>query len=132
MGISLKSCMKGISGLDKHSVSHSFDGMNYLDVYEKYFDSRRDSKAILEIGVRNGASLQLWKKYFPSAFIIGVDVVPRCIDYADARTSIIIENQESTKLPTQLSYIFQKQNIGGIDEYSRNRLYRNKRCRNKR
>jgi len=58
-------------GTDK-ATKHS-----YLPVYEKYLaEMREDGFNLLELGVKSGASLQMWKEYFPNAKIYGVDVVP--------------------------------------------------------
>ena len=47
----------------------------YLDVYHEYFSKFRDEEInILEIGVYNGASVKMWREYFPKANVIGMDV----------------------------------------------------------
>jgi len=47
----------------------------YLDVYHGYFSKFRDKEInILEIGVYNGASVRMWREYFPKANVIGIDV----------------------------------------------------------
>ena len=58
-------------GSDKdHPAGHS-----YGPVYEKLLAPRRDGVfSVLEVGVLGGASLRAWRDYFPSAFVIGVDV----------------------------------------------------------
>ena len=49
---------------------------SYLDLYDGLFRSKKDSaKNILEIGILNGGSIQLWKRYFPNAMIYGVDLL---------------------------------------------------------
>jgi predicted O-methyltransferase YrrM len=64
---------------DKGDWFHSFRGMSYLDVYAIYFGPlRHKSLSILEIGVREGASLILWHEYFPWAQIYGIDIDPAC------------------------------------------------------
>ena len=50
---------------------------NYLEVYERHFSCFRGRKpVILEIGVRRGGSLDVWKKYFGSDSTIVID--PSC------------------------------------------------------
>lgn len=44
----------------------------YCDFYEKVLP--KDPKRILEIGVKYGSSLRMWKEYFPDAEIIGIDI----------------------------------------------------------
>lgn len=56
-------------GTDKASAIH-----NYTRYYEKYFEPLRDKPLrILEIGIATGASLRMWREYFPNAEIIGLD-----------------------------------------------------------
>lgn len=47
----------------------------YIEEYEKLFAPYRETAArVLEIGVRWGASLCLWKDYFTKAEIVGMDI----------------------------------------------------------
>lgn len=47
---------------------------NYIsEVYNKLFSDKIGSKTILEIGIRFGGSLLLWKDYFLNAEIYGID-----------------------------------------------------------
>ena len=56
-------------GTDKASAIH-----NYTRYYEQYFEPLRDKPLrILEIGIATGASLRMWREYFPNAEIIGLD-----------------------------------------------------------
>jgi hypothetical protein len=54
-------------GTDKSSLHH-----NYTEFYEKYLP--KNPKKILEIGVLTGASIRMWKEYFPEAEIHGLDL----------------------------------------------------------
>lgn len=45
----------------------------YLDFYQKKLPSRKFTGRLLEIGVMDGASLRMWREYYPKAEIIGVD-----------------------------------------------------------
>jgi hypothetical protein len=74
-------------------------GESYLHVYERYFAKFRNEPInLVEIGVRHGRSLAMWERFFPKAKIIGVDVLPGCLKYAEGRKTIIIGDQsdEST------------------------------------
>lgn len=63
-------------GTDKSSAFH-----NYLSVYEPYLDLRRETVArVLEIGVDKGASIQMWRDYFPKAEVVGLDNRPACLN----------------------------------------------------
>lgn len=56
-------------GTDKSSLDH-----HYLDWYDEYFWlHRHEALTLLEIGVWEGASLRMWREYFPSATVVGVD-----------------------------------------------------------
>jgi len=52
----------------------------YLENYDELLSNRRNEvKALLEIGVQNGGSLDVWSRYFDSIeTIVGCDVDPRC------------------------------------------------------
>jgi hypothetical protein len=44
----------------------------YIPFYEKYLP--KNPKKILEIGVKEGASIRMWREYFPNAEIHGLDL----------------------------------------------------------
>ena len=57
--------------------------LHYMDIYQKYFDpikNRKEKINILEIGVFQGGSIELWNNYFgPSKCnIYGIDIEPKC------------------------------------------------------
>ena len=55
---------------DKGQIHH------YTEVYEYFFyPIKYDAKKILEIGVWKGASLKMWRDYFPNAVIYGIDIL---------------------------------------------------------
>jgi hypothetical protein len=66
----------------------------YLRVYEAIFAPLRDKPiALLEVGVQNGGSLDIWSKYFGNATaIVGVDIDPRCalLTFDDERIAVVI------------------------------------------
>jgi SAM-dependent methyltransferase len=50
---------------------------HYLAFYERLFENRRlEHISLLEIGVADGASLQMWREYLPNANIVGFDIIP--------------------------------------------------------
>jgi hypothetical protein len=66
---------------------------SYFPVYDEVL-ARLSSEPIrmLEIGVQNGGSLEIWSKYFPNArAIVGSDINPACagLSYDDPRISVI-------------------------------------------
>lgn len=62
-----------------HDGKGSDKWSSYLDAYEDLLSDSRDSiESILEIGVQNGGSLEIWSKYLPnSKNVVGVDINPR-------------------------------------------------------
>jgi tetratricopeptide (TPR) repeat protein len=71
--------------------------VDILRHYERHFSEFRDSDIeILEIGVFNGSSLELWKQYFTKARFIGVDILPACKSLEDDRVSIEIGSQDDS------------------------------------
>lgn len=73
--------------------------IKYFSIYDKYFKKFRNTDAvILEIGVQNGGSTQMWKKYFgKDAKIIGVDIDERCRSVADEQITIEIGSQDDVE-----------------------------------
>jgi hypothetical protein len=64
------------------TTSRGHKWSHYFAVYEEVFSARRAlPMRILEIGVLEGSSLRLWKKYFahPDTLIVGIDITPDCI-----------------------------------------------------
>lgn len=61
-----------------NSKKYSIKWNSYFQVYEKIFSSYRNKKIkFVEVGVANGGSLFMWRKYFgKKAKIIGIDLNP--------------------------------------------------------
>lgn len=79
-------------GTDKCSGRH-----DYTKYYDDIFSSRRLTvQKVLEIGVYNGASLKMWKDYFPNAVIYGLDINPDCRRCIEERIRIVISDQTDT------------------------------------
>lgn len=74
-------------GTDKSSLIH-----NYCVKYEKYLNfNRLDSIKILEIGVFDGKSLNMWKRFYPNSTVVGVDIMERCKEYEKTEQNLFIE-----------------------------------------
>lgn len=73
--------------------------IHYFDVYDRYFCKFRDKEIVLlEIGVSQGGSLQMWKNYFgPKAKIYGIDIDPRCKELEENNIKIFIGSQSDRK-----------------------------------
>jgi hypothetical protein len=72
---------------------------HYFDVYDRHFSKYRNKDiVILEIGVSQGGSLQMWKDYFgDNAKIFGIDINPACIDLEEENIKIFIGSQSDRK-----------------------------------
>jgi hypothetical protein len=76
-----------------------FKWQHYFDVYERHFERFKNKEVvILEIGVSQGGSLQMWKDYFGSKCkIYGVDIDPRCKQFEEENIEIFIGSQSDKK-----------------------------------
>ena len=71
----------------------------YFSVYEELFKEYKNKKiTFIEIGVSNGGSLDIWKKYFSKdSRIIGIDLNPECKKFEKEKKQIFIGNQSDPK-----------------------------------
>ena len=95
-----------------HQGRRVFKWMHYLDIYHRHFSRFRGrSPVVLEIGIFDGGSLDMWRDYFgPGCRIYGVDVDERCRAFAGPDTSIIIGDQGDRDFLKRL-----RQEIGQVD-----------------
>lgn len=64
------SWLAAVYGSDKGATAH-----RYGEIYERHLSHGRDDVVrVLEIGIYKGASLKMWRDYFPNAQVIGVDI----------------------------------------------------------
>lgn len=86
--------------LEKYFHSHRgrriHKWLHYFEIYHRHFARFRGKKVtVIEFGVNQGGSLQMWRKYFGRrARIYGVDINPECKRFEDRRTKIFIGDQE--------------------------------------
>ena len=81
------------------SKKYSIKWSSYFQVYEKIFSRYKNKKIkFVEIGVANGGSLYMWKKYFgKKAKIIGIDLNPNAKKLEKNGFKIYIGNQSDKK-----------------------------------
>jgi predicted O-methyltransferase YrrM len=72
-------------------------GHGYLPVYLALCAQIRDRARVLEIGVANGGSLDLWQALFPGDLIVGVDAYDRA-RWPEGTVKVVAE-QTSEELP---------------------------------
>ncbi|WP_375476866.1 class I SAM-dependent methyltransferase [uncultured Jatrophihabitans sp.] len=70
--------------------------VHYFDIYDRHFAPFRHKRVnVLEFGVSQGGSLQMWKHYFGRrAQILGVDINERCRQFTEERIDVVIGDQE--------------------------------------
>ncbi len=97
-------------GTDK--ARHVFLGESYLHIYERYLGPLRTATSLhlLEIGVRGGHSLRMWKEYFPNAQVYGLDIDPDCGRHAESRIEIVTASQNDASALQALA-----ERAGGFD-----------------
>lgn len=86
---------------------------HYLEIYDRHFQKYRNKEiVILEIGVFQGGSLQMWKEYFgEKAKIYGVDINPDCKKLEKDGIEIFIGSQEDRKFLQKLKTLIPKVDI---------------------
>ena len=69
---------------------------HYFEIYDRHFSRFRGSPVnIVEFGVSQGGSIQMWKHYFGvNANIFGVDINPNCKQFEEPGVKIFIGDQE--------------------------------------
>lgn len=77
---------------------------HYFEIYDRHFSKFRGKDiTVVEIGVYNGGSLQMWKDYFgPNCKVIGVDISPTCKQFEEENIEIIIGSQEDVNFLNEL------------------------------
>ncbi|RWE73778.1 glycosyltransferase [Mesorhizobium sp.] len=79
---------------DTHKGKVSDKWSIYLDEYERIFSTYRSLPVrILEIGIQNGGSLEIWAKYFPQAkVILGCDIDQKCglLSFRNKKISVVV------------------------------------------
>ncbi|MGZ3183789.1 MAG: hypothetical protein ACXU8N_15235 [Telluria sp.] len=85
---------------------------HYLPLYERYFARYRGTKVrFLEIGVSEGGSLQMWRRYFgDQAIIYGIDINPDCARLNGQSAQVRIGSQAD---PEFLKSVVAE--MGGVD-----------------
>lgn len=76
------------------NLQHSADKWDsYFDIYERHLSPFIGKEiTLVEVGVQNGGSLEMWSKYLgPQANIIGIDIDPVCSSLTYEQSNITIE-----------------------------------------
>ena len=79
----------------RHTGRRLHKWMHYFEVYDRHFARFRGcAPVVLEFGVSQGGSLQMWKEYFgPGVRLFGVDINPECKRFEEEGVRILIGDQ---------------------------------------
>lgn len=76
----------------------------YLRVYDRIFEPLIDQPVrLLELGVRSGGSLRLWRDYFPRSVVAGLDVEPLAEAQDGERLRVYKGRQDDTALLSRIA-----------------------------
>ena len=79
---------------------------SYIRCYDTLLSPfRQDPIGLLEVGIQNGGSLEIWSQYFPNAVsLIGCDINPDCakLSYTDARVKIVVGDANGDKARAEI------------------------------
>lgn len=82
---------------------------SYLSTYDRIFHSFKEKPInLLEIGVQNGGSLEVWADYFPnSKNIIGCDINPNCknLRYENNKINLLVGDANSSEIRSAINGI---------------------------
>jgi len=81
--------------------------LHYFDVYDRHLARFRGRPTtMIEIGVKGGGSLAMWREYLgPQSRIIGIDINPECKQHEDDGIEIFIGSQHD---PATIDAVFSK------------------------
>lgn len=100
---------------DAHRGKVSDKWSIYLDTYDQIFSEYRNKPVrILEIGVQNGGSLEIWQKYFPNVeIIVGCDIDLACgnLVFDGQNVSIAIGDANIDEVESKIVAISEKFDI---------------------
>ena len=69
---------------------------DYLRHYWRYFrDVRLSARKVVQVGLQTPRSINMWEEFFPNATIYGLDIDPRCAEFAGGRKKVFIGDQTS-------------------------------------
>jgi len=91
---------------EEHTGKVSDKWSLYLTEYDRLFHDYRDKPVrLLEIGIQNGGSFDIWLKYFSNAAaLVGCDINPECarLSYYDPRIAVIVGDANAPEVSQQV------------------------------
>ena len=80
---------------------------SYLDEYQRLFHEFQDRPvSLLEIGIQNGGSMEIWGKYFGNATrLTGCDINERCrnLKFEDSRIGVVVGDANSDAVQGEIA-----------------------------
>jgi hypothetical protein len=96
--------LEQLYGEHKGKVSYKWSA--YLSEYQRVFEQHRlEPIRLMEIGIQNGGSLEIWSKYFVNATILmGCDINPICglLKYEDPRIAVVIGDANTDEIQEKI------------------------------
>jgi hypothetical protein len=90
----------------EHAGKVSDKWSTYFHEYDRILGAYRTKRVrLLEIGVQNGGSLEIWSKYFPHAQkLVGCDINPDCarLRFEDPRIAVVVGNAHSDSTQAEI------------------------------
>jgi cephalosporin hydroxylase len=90
----------------EHKGKVSYKWSAYLSEYQRVFEQHRlEPIRLMEIGIQNGGSLEIWSKYFVNATILmGCDINPNCglLKYEDPRITVVIGDANTDEIQEKI------------------------------
>lgn len=96
--------MKSLFEIFKEDITRpSIKWYHYFEIYEKHLSKYiHQNVKVLEIGVQDGGSLQMWKKYLgENSLIVGIDIDPYC-KYEEEQITVEIGSQSDKQFLEQI------------------------------
>jgi hypothetical protein len=88
----------------KYGTDKASSGHNYLSRYEEFLKPlRQEAFNLIEIGGLNGASLFMWREYFPNANIVCLDINPEVRRFAGERIQVEIGDAGNAKFLREIA-----------------------------
>ena len=89
--------------IHKGNLIHKWD--HYFDIYDRHFNEYAGKDVVLlEIGVSQGGSIDLWKQFFGEKLkYYGVDINPKCKQFESGNVKIFIGSQEDKAFLQELN-----------------------------
>ncbi len=78
---------------------------HYFEIYDRHFSRFRGTDVhLVEFGVSQGGSLQMWREYFgPDCKVFGVDINPHCKQLEEDQIQVFIGDQQDRRFLKSLA-----------------------------